>query len=287
VTDAPDPDEELAEGRAFLEEGDLDEALMRAARAVAVAPQRHDVLAFADEVLARHPSPLPQLVLSDDVPYGIVAMRARALARRARLLEATDLAIQLSTFRPALDFGPWAAEWLSSIPTEIRATEADQLLARIVAYAKPLLGSSTLDPALRANATAMCEILARIEPLVGAPAKASYLRTSLLRRLGRTEEALALAQEAYVREPSWLSAVEVASAFRDASRWSEAAEWYRRAATHDPKDSTAWTDLGRVLMEAGDFIGSERAFERALAIVPRHPRALAGLAEARRRRTGG
>jgi hypothetical protein len=102
--DTPDPLEELEVIRQSLAEGGLDDALVAGARALSVDPNDPRLLEAVDEAIARHPSPLAFAALGEDVAYGIVALRARALAKAQRWGEAADLAVQLATFRPKLPY---------------------------------------------------------------------------------------------------------------------------------------------------------------------------------------
>ena len=57
----------------------------------------------------------------------------------------------------------------------------------------------------------------------------------------------------------------------------DAIHWLNRALAGDPGNAEAWYDLGRAEMHQGNFVESERAFKRVLAINPLHPKALDNL----------
>jgi tetratricopeptide (TPR) repeat protein len=262
----PDADEEVTEGRAELASGDLDEALMRAARAVAVAPERSDVVAFADEAIRAHPRALHALRASDGTAYGIVALRARALAAEAKWSDAIALAMQVATFRPSLAYAAWGLPWLERAKPLSRA-QADELLSRAVAFAQRVLGAASSDDALP-NLHAVCAVLDAVAPKAGDRTKAMVVHSMLLRHAGRADEAVSVAAEAYRSRPDWMSAAELANAYRDAGRLKEAGALYQRASDYDPADLTARLDLANVQLRMEDWDGAEATYRRVLRSAP-------------------
>jgi tetratricopeptide (TPR) repeat protein len=57
----------------------------------------------------------------------------------------------------------------------------------------------------------------------------------------------------------------------------DAIHWLNRALASDPANAEAWYDFGRAQMHQGNFVESERAFKRTLAINPLHAKALDNL----------
>ncbi len=55
---------------------------------------------------------------------------------------------------------------------------------------------------------------------------------------------------------------------RDASRWTEAAEWYQAYLAARPTRGPIWVQLGNCLKEAGDLIGAKAAYRQAEALMP-------------------
>lgn len=159
-SEVPIAADELEAGRAFLDEGAFDDALLCAARALSVAPGDGGVLSFADEAIRRHPEPLVPLTLSEGVPFGIVAARARALAARRQYLSAVDLALQVATFRPRLAYVPWAVPWLRSASADLAPADADRLVARALGFVQRLLSEQSTSAEVAENADAACMLLA-------------------------------------------------------------------------------------------------------------------------------
>ena len=100
------------------------------------------------------------------------------------------------------------------------------------------------------------------------------LHPMLLSKNGRFEEALAVTDEAYRRDPNWNTAVAVANASRRAGDVERAAEMFARALEHDPDDLTCWLEVGDIRLEQGRFDESLAAFETVLARDASHEWAL-------------
>ena len=268
---APDADEELAEGEALLAEGDLDEALMRAARAVAVAPERSDVVAFANKAIAAHRDPLAVLKLARGAPFGVVALRARALAYRQRWMDAAEVTFDVAAFRPSLAYLSWVPPWLAQIEESMSPADADRLVGFVVHFVNAAVGGDPSDAGLHRNFVAASSILAVIEPRSSRKSRVAIVRAFLLRRLGRAREAVPIAEGAYATEPSWATAVELANTYRDAGRLEEAVTFFRLATDLDRSDCTAWLDLADVLLSMARDVEAEAAYAHVLEAEPRHP----------------
>jgi tetratricopeptide (TPR) repeat protein len=278
----PDLDEELREAALFLEENDPVSALMRAARALAVAPESAEALAMAGRVLAVMPDALEHLAIEDEgVSFGIVAMRARAMAVKHRFIDAADLALQVAAFRPKLAYAPWAVAALKGLDRELEPAEADRLLRRVSPLFEALTATDLSAPAARANANAACDVLARIRETTTAKLEASFLRSGLLRRLGRTRDAVEEATRAFAETPCWISAAELGLAHRDNRELDLAMKWFRRATELDPADETAWVDMGDILSAQELWPEAVEAYEQSLSRKTRHAPALVGVSYAR------
>ena len=256
---------------------------MRAARALAVAPESAAAVSLADRVLAAVPDALDRLPVGDGVSFGIVAMRARALAATGRFIDAADLALQLGRFRPQLAFVPWAAAMLDTKSTHLSRAEADRLLDKMTPLFAALQEADSQEVGARANAAATCDVLARIQPKTSSLLKASYLRSALLRRLGRTKEAVGEARRMFIAEACWVSAAELEVALRDDGSLEEALAMYRKAAALDPHDESVWVDMGNIFASTARWVEARGAYAEALARAANHAEARVGAAYARSR----
>ena len=159
--------------------------------------------------------------------------------------------------------------------------EAERLLARVVDLYGALESADLTVGGTRANLAATCDLVERIRTQPSSALQASFLRSSLLRRLGRTSEAIDEARRAFTDTPSWISATALAASYRDHGEPDLAMEYYRHAAALDRSDESVWVDMGDVLCSQGRWREAVQAYEEALARKPGHVPARVGATYAR------
>lgn len=266
-------EDEVAEGWAALSDGAHDDALLRAGRALAVAPTAQEAVELADAVVIACGDALGAAV-GTTPPFGLVALRARAHAQRKEWRAATLLALEVAAFRPTLGFACWTPPWGRRIAWS-RGT-ADEVLAAITAAAAALSPSPTGGE--RQNAEALHELLTLLPPTTRTSETGQYVRQLLLRRLGRREEAVRESARFWQAHRSWLSATALGNALRDAGALDEACAMFRAATELDPEDATAWVDLGDILASMGHLTEARSAYQAALERDPGDAGAQASLA---------
>ena len=110
--------------------------------------------------------------------------------------------------------------------------------------------------------------------------------TSLV-RLGRFPEGIGHLERAVSLDATQAEALyALAEALSLAGRDASAAERWRALVRLQPGRAVAWSNLGAVLLRAGDPPGALEALERAAALAPRDETILENLAEVRRRARG-
>lgn len=102
---------------------------------------------------------------------------------------------------------------------------------------------------------------------------------------GRPEATLELARQVLAAEPEHAGAMFLeAEALRDLRDRDQAIARYRSLLVRSPGNADAWSGLGHVLFEDGQFDGASRAFAHALRVDGDHPDALWGRSLVRERR---
>ena len=253
--------DELARGEECLAAGETEDALMRAARALAIAPDSLDAVSFADRAIAQSPDALTVLALSPGVAFGIAAVHARALAASGRRREAIELAARLAAFRPDLPYLPWTLEWIDE---SFRAPDAPSLVRPLL---DAIAAADDVSPGMRANADAAALLLASESP-GSRSVRTSVIRARFLRLAGRLDDAIEEASNAHEAFHSWLTATELAAAHRQAGRIDDALRCLEEAARLDPTDATASLDAGDLLFQARRFAEARKAYEVALQREP-------------------
>jgi hypothetical protein len=125
------------------------------------------------------------------------------------------------------------------------------------------------DPRLP-NIQAGMRLVNLVRDVHGQQALTWMVAAILGRRLGSTDETLAIAQHAYKLEPAWNTASGVANVLRDLKRVDEAAQWYQRAVGHDKEGIAAWVDCGDMYLDANRLDDAITAYEKVLKVEPDH-----------------
>jgi len=128
-------------------------------------------------------------------------------------------------------------------------------------------------------AWAEVESAATTDPLAGALGRAIVF--SMTGQPAAAIEPASRAVEMAPEDPVVLRVVAVC--YLVAGRKDEAEAFARRAANRDTSTDSLYT-LGKVLLESGEFVEAERAFQQVLEIEPTHFQALDGIGVARLRR---
>ncbi|MEQ1571087.1 MAG: hypothetical protein ABMA64_35990 [Myxococcota bacterium] len=220
---------------AAMAEGDFPHAAHHVASALASDPERPDLLALLDQLVARvggvHPA-LELFPLSSGMWYGAVAVRARLLAAHDANA-GLDLLCQVAAARPDAPYLRWAVGWVDRLDPDRAAMSTSRLM--------------------------------RIEI---APWS---IASMLARRAGYRDQAHALARAAYDRFPSWKAAIALANAAKALDRWDDAVAAWTLALVHDPSDVSARLDWADNLLDRGEHAEARAKYAEALALQPGHP----------------
>jgi tetratricopeptide (TPR) repeat protein len=191
---------------------------------------------------------------------GLVALRAFALEHTGRRGEACSLLLNVQASSPQLPYAERIVRWIESGDLD------DEDVGRMAALSNTCSGhphlAVALLPALRH--------LVRHHPLNEAIA---FSAVRAARNAGQTAEAVVMANGAYDRAPSWLTASARGIALAATGEVAAAIEAYRDALRHDPADITAWLDIGDLCILAQPATACE-AYDTVLAREPEHPWAL-------------
>jgi tetratricopeptide (TPR) repeat protein len=101
-----------------------------------------------------------------------------------------------------------------------------------------------------------------------------YMAAVLVRRMGRLEEAVSLAQELHARHPAYEPAVAVAYAMREAGRREESDAALQQALQYRPDELTVHLDMGDLRWDEGDWDGAGMHYGLVLQREPQHEWAL-------------
>jgi tetratricopeptide (TPR) repeat protein len=164
--------------------------------------------------------------------------------------------------------------------------EAADLFAAAAAAERELLPKSHSDALLmQAKSLVNLDELAAAEPVLRSflqqdprSSPALYLLGYVLQRENKPRESLEVfTRAAAIATPHPEDLRLVALDYVLLDDYIAAIHWLNRALASDPGNAEAWYDLGRAQMHQGNFVESERAFQRTLAINPLNAKALDNL----------
>jgi tetratricopeptide (TPR) repeat protein len=264
-----DAHEELAIARDALAQGDVKHAAHHVAGALAADWDAPETLELLEKIVKNADDAL-SLTTPDAggaLYYGSAAVRAFVLERGNRLGEALELIAGVAASQPEAPCLSWAERWIA------RPHGRAALAGRGDAFARPFGSWVRENPGrpLLERALLVLEKAAEADPEAEQP---PYVAGMILRRIGRLDDALQVANAAFTRKPSWVSATALAQAHRKLGHVDQALAAYERALELDPDDLTARLDIGDMLLDARRLEESLRAYEDVLAVEPRHPWAL-------------
>lgn len=259
-----------------LDRGDAAHAVNHLAGAVIDDPERKEVLTLVHRFIASTDDPLSLVPLGENNYAGVVALRAFVLARQRRSLEALNLLLQCVTALPESRLLTWLHGWLEepAFVAALDVEEAGMSLHRFV---------FSIDKAER-----FAETVTALEDLRLAHPhheRLAYVHSVVLRRLGRFDEALQVAQQVLAGSNEYEWVIGLAAASRDAGHVDEAIEAYRRAGALAPADVAALLDIGDLLHNVGRTEEALQTYESALKREPEQKWAVASAASCRYRLT--
>ena len=277
----PTPKEDKQIARRVMSEGDLPHAGFHVGAALFANPDDSEALEILEQLLKRARDPLSLTPLRDENWIGTVALRGLILQKISRNAEAVGLFAQILAKPEGSRYWKWAIESLRAPGTakQVKPLEGGIVLAAVISL---FAGDS-----LRADARAQIAPAVEASDLLFAahPDNPMLLpiHSGLVRKLGRLDEALRLAERAWAAEQSYSSAIALAIACKVKENIDGAVAGYREAIRFESNSANRCVDIAATLCGAGRYSEALRWTQNALKQEPNHPRALmyAMLARAR------
>ncbi|MET1075179.1 MAG: hypothetical protein ABWY11_21215 [Umezawaea sp.] len=260
---------EVAVARLLLADGDLAHSARHLSDALARDPGLAETYEALSELAARVGGPRRALELFDlDTPYsGTVAAHAHLSAAAGEWDEAVRLLVLVAAQEP--DRAWLDVAWL-------RRPDLATLVSPEIVVASALhLASLLPDPVDDDVRDALSPLLALLRESVALhqdDARLLWSGSTVARRFGEVDEAIAWARRSFEVDPSHEAAVMTGYALRAAGRMDEALRVWQDEAERTPDDLGLLIDISDLLVNEGDL---ERALvwaERALDADPTHPK---------------
>jgi len=273
LDDAKEPEEDARIARAALLEGDLPHAAHHIAAALASDPLRKEWLITLDQIVAEADDPLDLIADRGELWFGDAAVRARFLWLAGRTADALSLLIYATAAAPTVRYLAWGAEWLTDGAAKMTRELAARLARTLPAFGKELLKFPVPIPSshpVRANVEHALEILRLLDAAHPALPEVLEIRSQMLRRVGKFEEAIEAAKRANELAPSAIGETWLALALRDAGRSDDALAAYRRASERDPANVSLHLDAGDLLLSLERWEEAAVRYQEALRLEPGH-----------------
>jgi tetratricopeptide (TPR) repeat protein len=263
----PERDVEIAKWA--MQRGDLAHAASHLSSALSSNPQNLLWLSLFDGIIERSTQPLELLPLEDNMYFGAVAGRAYILASLGNFDRAVDLLSQVLEFESG--YLPWLDNWLS-VPEQVATLDPNTILSMFSRFLGVYPGNTIAkDPTARYCLDRLWPILDNLYRQDPTDTALGFLSSSVLRKLERFDEALAVANTIYAAEPSWQTAISKALVYRAMGEIDEAVAAYLRASELDVTDVSALLDIADILCENDRAQTGVNYYLRALERQPQQP----------------
>ena len=264
------PDEDLQIAYRASADGDLQHAAFHVAGALKADPTDRRALQLLDRLIAKCKEggvdPLTLAPMGKDVWVGTAALHAYVLHALGRHREAMDLLRQAAQADQATPWWRWAATWATDAESarQMDGDAAAATLAKIV--------MEVADPAvLPAERELLEAVVPALETLAQAHPKSDavrYMYVAAVRKLGRTDEAVRLAEQWHT-SPSYMSALSLANARQRANDIDRAVAAYEQTLAFQPGNAPVMADVAEMLAAAGRFDEALAWAERAKSSDPK------------------
>ena len=269
------PEFELFIAQGELKSGNLQHGAHHLAQLISYDPSNRKWLDLLDEYLRRVGNDESKLLpIKEERYFAEEAVRAYSWAQKGQWKEAFELLVQVvGAKRDSAYLDEWGLNWLAR--DDVRATVPAPLIENTLALGLNKFPESRwLGKKARNKLECYVITAGRVSDGMGESATFPMLHTGLLRKVGRFDEAIAIARKANLSSPDWHSHVAEGLALRERGDFEAAAECFERALTFDPEDLSA-------RLEAADGYLNNQVWDKAhdwygqvLQRKPDHPWAL-------------
>lgn len=262
--------EDKAIARRALAEEDPRHASIHVAGALFDNPNDREALDLADEIMQVSNDPLEYVPVQEKNYAGTMALRAYFLGKMGRLAEAIQLLRQVMRIDAQKPFEFWALRWLDAPEALEQVKPVD--VAGVLSLAIVRFPGHSVD----ANSQAMSMLRPWVEIarkfMAQHPQDAILMAVGslVIRRTGDFESALALANDSYRLEPSFMAATARATVHEARQELDAAMAAYQDALAIDPNSAEVLADMAIIELRRQNFAGAMEHTRLGLRFEPKH-----------------
>jgi tetratricopeptide (TPR) repeat protein len=259
----PPTTDNLAVARKAIADGDAPHAATHLAGALHDDPLR-DLRDDVDELISiAGDDPVSLAPLGEDCYLGRAVLRVLILERLDRWADAVLLLLSIQVGTPNAALLPWLSRW-HRFAAALPALDRERF-ARLCLHCLE-------QPGAPAELAPLMQFVAEHSEPDGYLAWAA---TRALRLAHNLDDALRFIQRQYERAPTYRTAIGLATTLRETGQLEAALSAYREAAAFDLNGTSAWLDIGDILLELRRLDEAAATYAHALTTDPAQHWALA------------
>lgn len=258
-----------------LAKSDIQHALFHISSALSTDPSNPEWRGILDQCIQRVPDALV-FVRTDQEKYDYITAATKGYihGKRGEIGEALWILASLMHTRPDVPFMLWAREWLQQ-PGAAAKIPLEDLGKKVI---PPILGIVSKMPSpmdakdeCRPSVEAAWDCFAAFHQAYPRDAFILMGASMIGRRLGHFDQAMSLAYQAFQLEPTHMTTVALAGAYRDAKRIDDAVAAFRHALSLKPDDFSPLLDIGDTFLQAERWDDAAAAYSDVLQRQANHP----------------
>jgi tetratricopeptide (TPR) repeat protein len=251
---------------AFMQ-GDLSHAMSHVAWFLKDDPLHKEGRSLLNQLIQAAHDPLELVPFGEkETPYTIAMARAYIYVQQNRLEEALFLVDQVYRVVPGVPFLAWLPEWFTNLE-QVLAVKPETMARFVGSLAEKIREAEEQQYVIEQLSLP----LRHYQQVYAHDWQVTSMMSVFLRRMGRLEEATALAKSAYAIAPGYQTAVFLGGAYRANGDVAAAANAFIEAASYNPDDLAIRLDIGDTLCRIGELEAGVAAYKEVLAREPNHP----------------
>lgn len=258
----PTPEEDIEIFKAALSQGDKKHAIYHLACALSTNPNNTEWLKYLDDLIISDSELLQYIPVEDDNYFAVMAVRAYVCGKIKKFNEALNLIGQVLKIKPEIPYLIWVVEWESNIENIVEI-QPKVIISNMGSFIKAvdIISEDQSDKVL----SFFISLLKKMHEVNRKDYIILWCLSTVQKRIGDYEAALASAKNAYKMNKSWHTCTGIALVYR-AKGAIRRAEWYYKKSLKYEIDITTYLDLGDMFFDKGLYRKAIKSYKNALEV---------------------